>query len=638
MAAPSGTVWGSKVNNYGRIGIYKSISSTATTTTVSVEIWFWSVYSCSDSSHSLYFDNLGTTGSASTKVSSTSINTTVDASWSTSNQQKLKTLSYSYTRGTSAQTRYLYAKLSNVDRVGGTMYASTTLSIPALDSYTVSYDANGGSGAPSGQTKWHGTTLTLSSTKPTRTGYTFVNWLSSAQNKTYSPGAFYGYDESTTMKAQWSAVTYTVSYNANGGSGAPGSQTKTHGTALTLSSTKPTRTNYTFLGWATTASATTATYAAGASYTANAAITLYAVWRLNYTKPRITNLNIYRADEQGDADNNGACVIVHSDWETDYANPTITIVWTPETDGENTFFTGTASGATNVYSGSSNWFLEDWVFSTEKTYTFTLTVTDIGGSTTVTGTLNSRAFTWHSRPGGDGIAFGKVSEKSKAVEFAWDAFDKFGALMGNGLAAYTGGGDSGIDPDTTLEGLCLTSHTNGPKGLGTFYYIQTVFYNTKSVTAARAQFAFPYKMNGSTYHRYYASGAWSPWQSQALEAYPVGSYYISHVDTSPASLFGGTWHRIESRFLWAAPSTSTLGLTAGEQTHTLTVDEIPSHNHSLNLTSTAGTGSFTTSYVAYTKTGGTTYTNANAMVETGGGAAHNNMPPYVNVAIWRRTA
>ncbi len=73
-------------------------------------------------------------------------------------------------------------------------------------------------------------------------------------------------------------TTYTISYNANGGSGAPSSQTKIHGQTLTLSSIKPTRSGYTFLGWSTSSTATSATYAAGDSFTVNANITLYAVW------------------------------------------------------------------------------------------------------------------------------------------------------------------------------------------------------------------------------------------------------------------------------------------------------------------------------------------------------------------------
>lgn len=127
-----------------------------------------------------------------------------------------------------------------------------------------------------------------------------------------------------------------------------------------------------------------------------------------------------------------------------------------------------------------------------------------------------------------------------------------------------------------------------------------------------------------------------------LNSYPVGSYYISANDTSPASLFGGTWHRIESRFLWAAPATSTLGKTAGEEKHTLTVDELPSHRHdglyyagnNKGISLNSGTVNYELEWTSSAgKDAAEIYTGS-----TGGGAAHNNMPPYVNVAIWRREA
>lgn len=73
---------------------------------------------------------------------------------------------------------------------------------------------------------------------------------------------------------------YTISYNANGGSGAPSKQTKYQGVTLKLSNTKPTRSGYQFLGWATSSSATSATYSAGGSYTSNSSATLYAVWKV----------------------------------------------------------------------------------------------------------------------------------------------------------------------------------------------------------------------------------------------------------------------------------------------------------------------------------------------------------------------
>lgn len=73
-------------------------------------------------------------------------------------------------------------------------------------------------------------------------------------------------------------TTYSVTYNANGGSGAPSAQTKTKDVSLTLSTTRPTRAGYNFLGWATSSSAVSAQYQPGSTYTGNANVTLYAVW------------------------------------------------------------------------------------------------------------------------------------------------------------------------------------------------------------------------------------------------------------------------------------------------------------------------------------------------------------------------
>ena len=133
----------------------------------------------------------------------------------------------------------------------GTLTASGSISVAAKTSYTITYNANGGSGAPSSQTKWYGTNIALSSEKPTRTGYTFKGWGTSSTTSTvsYAAGATYSSNSSITLYAIWTASTYTVKFDANGGSGAPSSQTKTHDVSLTLSSDKPTRTNYTFKGW-----------------------------------------------------------------------------------------------------------------------------------------------------------------------------------------------------------------------------------------------------------------------------------------------------------------------------------------------------------------------------------------------------
>lgn len=161
---------------------------------------------------------------------------------------------------------------------GLAVYGSYTITVPAKTHYTVTYNANSGSGAPSAQTKWYGETLTLSSTKPTRSGYVFWHWNTKADNTgtTYAAGANYPANAAATLYAIWNPI---ISYNANGGTGAPASQTKTYGHDLTLSSTKPTRTNLTFAGWGTSSTATTVAYAAGAKYTSNSAATLYAIWK-----------------------------------------------------------------------------------------------------------------------------------------------------------------------------------------------------------------------------------------------------------------------------------------------------------------------------------------------------------------------
>lgn len=151
--------------------------------------------------------------------------------------------------------------------------------------------------------------------------------------------------------------------------------------------------------------------------------------------------------------------------------------------------------------------------------------------------------------------------------------------------------------------------------------------------------------------------------------YPVGSIYMSVISTSPQILFGGTWERIQDRFLLAKGSTyNTLESTGGSSTVTLTENQMPSHTHTQNAhhhgNNTSGwkwvsvkgdnwaytsqrqmssvSGSYYYPYsstnkagiVESTETGDTTATNQNK----GGGQAHNNMPPYLVVNVWKRTA
>lgn len=469
MAAPSGIVWGSTVGSYGRIGIYTDASNTATETTVSVEIWVWTKYSVSDSSNTLYYNNLASSGSATTSVGSVSVSTTVDTGdgWSTSNQKKLKSYSYTYTRKTSASTRYLYAKLANIDRVGGTMYASTTVSVPKLDSYTVKYDANGGSGAPSSQTKWYGTTLTLSSTKPSRTGYTFQGWAltktdADAGTWYYQPGGTCGKNENLTLYAVWTANTYTVTYNANGGSGAPAKQTKTYGVALTLSSTKPTRTNYTFKGWGTSASATTVSYAAGAKYTANSAVTLYAVWELAYTKPRISNFSVSRCDSTGLESDTGTCALVMFNWACDQEVSSVKIEW--RLNGTSSWTNSVSIDVTGT-SGTVNTIVGEDGLSSDRTYVIRVTVSDSSDSSNSTKPLNGTSYPIDVKSGGTGIAFGKPAEYTGYADIAFKVRLRDNMIIPNNSAIY----GRNVEDDTSMSLIYVNTSNNTVVGYGGYY-------------------------------------------------------------------------------------------------------------------------------------------------------------------------
>lgn len=146
--------------------------------------------------------------------------------------------------------------------------------------YQITYNSNGGSGEPNVQYKDYNKSVTLSSTKPTRSGYTFLGWStsSSATSASYSAGASYSSNADLNLYAVWKKnPTYTLSYSANGGSGAPSSQTGA--SSYTISSTEPTKTGYTFRGWAKSSSATTATYKSGDTINISENTTLYAIWK-----------------------------------------------------------------------------------------------------------------------------------------------------------------------------------------------------------------------------------------------------------------------------------------------------------------------------------------------------------------------
>lgn len=435
MEAPAGTKWGSVVIGgntlEGKIGIYVGVKeSTKTNVKFHVEVWFATRYSCHDKTVTLKFNSGENVSSASTTVvTSKLINHTDDTGlgWGSKNQTQL----YEYDSTTGYDRRHtdrvikFYASFSGIDMLNKTMYASTSYTILKKDSYKITFNANGGSGSPSSQTKWYGESLTLSSTKPTKTGYTFKGWStgSSATSATWSAGGKYTRNESNTLYAVWQANTYTIKYNANGGSGAPSNQTKTHNKTLILSSTKPTRTNYNFEGWSTSSTATSAKYPAGGSYTDNKAATLYAVWTLAYSKPRITNFSVRRVNQNGQLDDQGTICNVAFNWATDNTVTAITVSYRQAiTDASWSDVYLPAEGTSG--SVSQNLSPE---FSIENSYEIKVTVTDGDGSSYssyATRTLPSSKFLIDFKAGGDGIAIGKAAENAGFDVYMDTKFEK----------------------------------------------------------------------------------------------------------------------------------------------------------------------------------------------------------------------
>ena len=126
--------------------------------------------------------------------------------------------------------------------------------------------------------------------------------------------------------------------------------------------------------------------------------------------------------------------------------------------------------------------------------------------------------------------------------------------------------------------------------------------------------------------------------SRAINPYPINSIYISSNSTSPASYFGGSWERIQDKFLFCAgPEYAAGNIPTGAATVTLTIDTMPSHTHTFAAYNTVSTdpgvsGSYYPGAYSYNQSG--TLTSS----YTGGDEAHNNIPPYIAKYVWKRVA
>lgn len=268
------------------------------------------------------------------------------------------------------------------------------------------------------------------------------------------------------------------------------------------------------------------------------------------------------------------------------------------------------------------------------------------------------------------LGIGKMAELPNGVDFGLKAkFNK-----GFVAPTLTPGTDlnSITEPNFYASGDTGTyNYKNCPVTSGTFH-LEVISAGDTGQLLQRVKMCTK-DTDTNEYTRYYYSNSWGSWVRSfnksdvssapstsdiAKALYPVGSIYMSVKDTDPKTLFPGTtWERLKDRFLLGAGDTYAAGGTGGAATHKLTINEMPKHGHPENYAgaggdtnravtpSTGGStssdnihGTYQGSYMAAQNAWSSTYRTIVGTGLIGGDAAHNNMPPYLTVYMWKRTA
>lgn len=369
----------------------------------------------------------------------------------------------------------------------------------------------------------------------------------------------------------------------------------------------------------------------------------------DYNSPAITMLNVKRCDEDGTENAQGDYCQLAFNAVISSMNSKNTASYTCgyKKSTASSWSTAALSALSNAYSVNN----ATYIFKADSnaSYDVRITATDRHGATT-RATSVSTAFTimnWHES--GTGLAVGKVAEAQNTFEVGIQASFQspvYGRAYGLStlpqipanadLNDYTTPGCYGVGSNSTTEtianiplklaGRLFVASANGGTEGSSYTYLEQRYvplhYGLPQGDGAWVRFL--QKSPGTDW-------SISSWINEAIKAYPIGSIYLAYNHTNPATLFGGSWERIYGAFPWFTDANGQIGLTGGERNVTLTVNQIPAHSHgSVYSQHAAGTKS-----QAWYTTAGTSL--AYGTVETGGGQAHNNMPPYIQIAAWRRT-
>ena len=302
---------------------------------------------------------------------------------------------------------------------------------------------------------------------------------------------------------------------------------------------------------------------------------------LEYTPPALVGADLFRSDGEGTAADGGLHIagVARARYSDLGGQNSVTLKGYWKSVG------GSYGAGETLTVGTVGLVTGNVEISTDRSYIALLVLTDsLGNSARYEENIPTERVAFHLKEGGNGAAFGTYAQQD-GLTCAWDAEFSKNVSVGGSLSANS----------ITAADIII-----GGKSLLDFLH-------------------------------------------------PVGSYYWSDNATSPATLFGGTWVKVEGRFLLGSGGVYSVGDTGGEAEHTLTVEEMPSHRHPF-----AGSGDFSNydgRNSSINKQGsaysgepglynGADYSSSGyiAMQYTGGGAAHNNMPPYYTTNIWRRTA
>lgn len=422
---------------------------------------------------------------------------------------------------------------------------------------------------------------------------------------------------------------------------------------------------------------------------------------LDYAPPNISKLTAVRCNQDGTANKRGGYIKVVFSASVTSLNSKNTALYKVKykKTADAAYTTVTISALTNQYAISNYAYI--FSASVSSSYDITVEVADRHNSEhpatkSTKASTGASVFSWRgfktSSGMQDGAGIGKVPEKPNTLQVGWPAeFEDTIVQMGNRYA-FSSTGVSNTAGFVRMARITITA-ANADTPL-TFVFTQRKAQSPMTVHACLSNSALTasslssFTYEGTNYGAYLVhadtlvwdlyvlkSSTWDSitlqdwWMSypmetrctvtfpgdlvdtvpQGLEGYyratptvlrsildcilPVHSIIMRYDHADPNTMYPGTtWVRITNRFLWGCDADGDVGVVGGEKTVTLTVNQIPAHAHgSVYSQHAAGTKS-----QAWYTAAGTSL--AYGTVETGGGAAHNNMPPYIQVSIWRRTA